>query len=73
MTFVLLSGCPVIHLVRTWLLALALHQDDLPRHALLLPAHPHASYSKVHREEVLAGSGRSTSLTGSCPQEGAKH
>ena len=56
-----------------WFLALALHQDDLPPHALLLPAHPHAAHSQIHREEVLAGSGRSSSLTGSRPQEGTEY
>ena len=66
------SGGSADAALRAWLLAVALHQDDLPPPPVRLPAHQDVPDAAADRAEVLAGAGRDTPLTGAAPsQEGA--
>ena len=66
------SGYTIVASLFPGLLALALHQDDLPPPPVRLPAHQDVPDAAADRAEVLAGAGRDTPLTGAAPsQEGA--
>ena len=46
-----MTGDSVVLAVRVWVLAVPLHQDDLPPHALLLPPHQNATHTQVRGAE----------------------
>ena len=49
------SGGSADAALRAWLLAVALHQDDLPPPSRLLPPHTHNHPTKDHRVKVPSG------------------
>ena len=50
-----LLGCSADAAVRAWLLAVALHQDDLPSPTCLLPPHTHPHPTQNNRVKVPSG------------------
>ena len=70
---IFLVGCSTSLALFPGVLALALHQDDLPSPSLCILTHQDISLAAAHWEEVPPGPGRNTSLTGAASQEGADY
>ena len=68
-----LLGCATPLALFPRVLAVALHQDDLPSSPLCILTDQDLSPTTAHWEEVPAGPWRDTSLTGAASQEGADH
>ena len=64
---VIYTGYTIVASLFPGLLAVALHQDDLPPPPVRLPAHQDVPDAAADRAEVPAGAGRDTPLIGAAP------